>query len=185
MDHQEAVELEQQGKLLIGVERDMAHKFYTDVPLSTILEATGEAPYVEKAVVRFAQFFGPVALLASIVLGFYAFHWWGIVCLNACPVAYGVYSAFSAMGRSRLGGITVLLFASVGIHFFGGFDVPWVTGFAIALVFSLWCTRLLYCSATNFLRAFVIRNERAFHYLSDRLVLRETSEGILDGHTAN
>ena len=54
MEHKELIELEQQGKILIGVDRAMARKFYTDTPVSTITEETGEAPYFEKIIIWFA-----------------------------------------------------------------------------------------------------------------------------------
>ena len=81
MEHKEVIELEKQGKLLIGIDRAMAPKFYTNIPISKIQEETGEAPYFEKAIVWFAFLFSPTALIASIVLGFFAFSWWGIFSL--------------------------------------------------------------------------------------------------------
>jgi hypothetical protein len=70
MNHKNLVELEEQGKILIGIDRSMARKFYTDIPLKKIEEETGEAPYFEKIIVWIAFLFGPISLLASIILGF-------------------------------------------------------------------------------------------------------------------
>jgi len=173
MEHKELIELEQQGKLLIGVDRAMARKFYTDILIATIEEKTGEAPYFEKMTVWFAFLFGPIALISSIVLGFLAFGWWGVICLLLCPIVYFTYSSSSVMGSSKLTGITILFLIAVGVHFFGNLNSPWVTGFAGVFLFSLWCIRLLYCSVTLLLRNFVIRNERAYDYLSDYLVIRQ------------
>jgi len=172
MEHKELIELEQQGKILIGVDRAMARKFYTVTPISTINEETGEAPYFEKIIVWFAFLSGPLALSSSIVLGFFAFKWWGVICLVLCPIAFLVYSSLSARGDSKSIGITLLLLISVGVHFFGNFNMFWITLFVCAFLFSLWCVRVLYCSATLLLRCFVIRNRRAFEYLSDYLTIR-------------
>ncbi|MBW8034754.1 MAG: hypothetical protein FVQ79_03645 [Planctomycetes bacterium] len=173
MEHKELIKLEQQGKILIGVDRAMARKFYTDIPVSTINEETGEAPYFEKIIVWFAFLSGPIALISSIVLGFFAFKWWGVTCLVLCPVTFLVYSSLSARGDSKSIGITLLLFISVGVHFFGNLNMFWVTLFVCVFLFSLWCIRVLYCSATLLLRCFVIRNRRAFEYLSDYLTIEQ------------
>jgi hypothetical protein len=172
MEHKEVIELEEQGKLLIGVDRVMARKFYTDIPISKIEEETGESPYFEKMIVWLSFLFGPIALFSSIVLGFLAFGWWGVICLFLCPIVYFTYSSSSVRGGSKLIGITIFLFISAGIHFFGNLNIFWVTLFVCAFLFSLWCVRVLYCSATLLLRCFVIRNRRAFEYLSDYLTLR-------------
>lgn len=172
MEHKEVIHLEQQGKLLIGIDRAMARKFYTDIPISKIKEETGQAPYFEKIVVWFAFLFGPIALISSIVLGFLAFDWWGAICLVVCPILYFRYISSSVRGASSSIGVTIFLLISVGVHLFSNLKTPWITGFASAFLFCLWCIRLLYCSSTVFLRAFVIRNGRAFEYLSEYLVIR-------------
>jgi hypothetical protein len=46
MKHREIVQLEEQGRLIIGVDRVMARKFYIDIPISRIEKETGEAPYL-------------------------------------------------------------------------------------------------------------------------------------------
>jgi hypothetical protein len=173
MEHKEVIELEKQGKLLIGVDRAMARKFYTNIPISKIQEETGETPYFEKTIIWFAFLFGPIALITCIVLGFFAFSWWGISCMVLCPVAYFMYSSSSVLGDSKLTGITLLLFISIAIHFFGNLRTPWISGFISIFLLSLWCERLLYCASTFLLRAFVIRNARAFEFLSDYLVIRQ------------
>jgi hypothetical protein len=50
MKHREIVQLEEQGRLIIGVDRVMARKFYIDIPISRIEKETGEAPYLEKTI---------------------------------------------------------------------------------------------------------------------------------------
>lgn len=171
MEHKEVIELAEQGKLLIGVDRAMAREFYTNIPISKIQEETGESPYFEKMIVLFAFLFGPISLISSIVLGFLAFSWWGIISLVLCTVIYFAYSSSSVVAGSKLFGITLLLLTSLAVHFFAHLNTPWITGFACTFLFSLWCARLLYCSSTFLLRAFVIRNAKAFEYLSDYLVI--------------
>jgi hypothetical protein len=165
-EHQHLVQLEDEGKLLIGVDRVMARHFWTDVPIRTIKEETGEAPYSEKAVAYLAELLGPAALIGSLVLAFPAFGWFGVICLVACPAFWFLYIGLSVRGAAGMSGITVLLVASVGMHVFAGVGAPWMTGFVILFVSSLWCMRFLYYASTFLLRCFVIRNARAFRYLS-------------------
>ena len=172
MEHEEIIKLEKQGKLVIGIDRGMARKFYTSVPIARIDEETGEAPYTEKMIVLLSFILGPIAVLASILLGFFAFGWWGIISMVLCPVMYFGYQGTSSRGGSRIIGITIFLLISVGIHFLANLNAPLITGFAVVFIFSLWCARFLYCSSTFFLRAFILRNRKAFEYLSNYFVIR-------------
>lgn len=150
----------------------MARRFYTDIPIKKIKEETGEAPYFEKLIVWFAFLFGPISLMTSLIIGFLAFNWWGIICLIFCPFIYFAYSSSSVRGNSRMTGISILLVISACIYFFKVFDVPKIAGFITVFVLSLWCIRFLYCSSTFLLRNFVIRNEKAYQYLLQHLKIR-------------
>mgnify|MGYP006436845091 CR=1 FL=1 len=172
-DQNEDVQLEEQAKFLIGVDRIMARKFYIDIPISEIEEKTGEAPYFEKAIVWFSYLIAPVALISSIILIFIGLRWWGIFGLFICPLIYSKYASSSMVDGSKLIFITLLLLTSLIVHFFGDLNVPWITGAATLFIFALWCVRLLYCSSTYLLRAFVIRNEKAFEWLSKYLVIKD------------
>lgn len=172
VEHGKLIELEQQGRILIGVDRVMARKFYTDIPIPIIEEETGEAPYFEKMIVWLAFLVGPISLIASLVLAFFALQWWGVICVFLCPFVYFRYLSFSAKGDSSMIGITLFSIVVTCVHFLGAFDFPWITGFVTVFLFSLWCVRLLYCLSTIFLRNFVIRNARAFQYLSEYLIIK-------------
>lgn len=172
MNHKNLVELEEQGKIIIGVDRVMARKFFINISIKKTEEETGETPYFEKIIVWFAFLFGPISLLASIILGFWFFKWWGIICLIFFPLIYFACSSSSARGDSKMIGISILLLTSACIYFFKVFDIPKITGSAMVFIFSLWCIRFLYCSSTFLLRNFVIRNEKAYQYLRQHLKIR-------------
>jgi hypothetical protein len=173
VDHNDFIKLEEQGQLLIGIDRVMARKFYTDIPICEIEEQTGEAPYFEKAIIWFAFLSGPISLISSIFLLIFAIGWWGILGLVLFPVFYVMYSSCSVLGNSRLLGITILLFICVIFNFFANFNYPGITVAISVFIFSLWCVRLLYCSSSFLLRAFVIRNVRAYEWLLDYLVIQQ------------
>ena len=161
------------GGLMIGIDRAVARKFYTDIPLSKIEEETGEAPYFEKIVVWFAFLSAPVILLASFVLSVFAFRWWAALAIPVSIVIYFIFSGQSSMPRGGMLGISVLLAIAIGslfIDFITSSVAPW---YFITFVFSLWASRLVYFAATAFLRAFVLRNQRAFEFMGENIHIRE------------
>lgn len=161
------------GALLIGVDRAIARKFYTDIPLSKIEEETGEAPYFEKMVVWFAFISAPIALLASFVLSLLAFRWWAVLAIPLSVILYFFFQGQSSMpGRGMLG-ISILLALSVGTLFTGFFSSKLVPWYLIAVVFALWASRIVYCAATTFLRSFVLRNQRALEFIREHIHVRE------------
>lgn len=172
LEYEDIIRLERQGKILVGVDRPSARRFYTDIPMSEIEEKTGEAPYFEKIVVWFFFIAGPISLVFSIILGFLILKWWGILFLLLNPIIFFIYSSASVTGGARIYGISIILIVSICVNFFNIFENNLIPLLIMVLVFSLWCARSIYCSSTFFLRSFVIRNERAFQYLSDHLVIK-------------
>ena len=172
MNHKDIIELENQGEILIGIDRTMARKFYTDIPISEIKLKTDEAPYLEKTIIWFSFLSAPIALIFSILLSFIALKWLGIIFLFAYPIFYFLYSSVSARGNSKLTGITIIVVIFLIIHFAGFFDNSLITLLITIFLLSLWCIRILYCASTFFLRTFIIRNEKAFEYLKNYLVIK-------------
>ncbi len=60
LEHAEIVRDEDAGHLLIGIDRPVARKFYTDMSISSIEAETGEAPYLEKLLVFTCFIGGPI-----------------------------------------------------------------------------------------------------------------------------
>lgn len=167
------VEQAYSGALMIGIDRSVARKFYTDIPLSKIVEETGEAPYFEKMVVWFAFLSAPISLLGSFVLSVLAFYWWAALAIPLSMLIYSIFSGQSSMPRGGMLGISVLLALAIGslfTHLFASPFTPWY--FAVA-TFSLWASRLLYSTSTAFLRAFVLRNQRALEFVGEHIHIRE------------
>ena len=94
-EHAELVELEKQGKIIVGVDRPIARSFFTNVSVSKIEKATGYAPYFEKGTVFFFFLLGPVALIASLVVSVFAFGWWGLAAVVVGPILYVGYQSIS------------------------------------------------------------------------------------------
>jgi len=163
------VEQAYSGAVMIGIDRAVARKFYTDIPLCKIEEETGEAPYFEKMVVWFAFLSAPLALLASFVLSVLAFHWWAVLTIPLSVVVYFGFSGDSSMPRSGMLGISLLFALAIGSAFTDFFSSPFTPWYFITATFSLWALRLLYIAATVFLRIFVLRNQRAFELMGEHI----------------
>lgn len=161
------------GVLLVGVDRAFARKFYTDIPLSKIIEETGEVPYFEKLVVWLAFLSAPITLLASCILSVLAFRWFAILVIPVSIIVYFFFSGQSSMpGRGMLG-ISILLALAVGTLFTNLFSSQFVPLYLIAAVFSLWASRLVYCAAKTFILNFVLRNQRALEFIRDHIQVRQ------------
>ncbi len=176
VEFDELVRGEAAGQLLIGVDRAFARRFYTDVSLREIETRTGEAPYVEKMVVYCAFVGGPLVLLASLAQSAWLLGWWSALFIPlAAAVWAGVYGN-SARASARMRFISLIL-VSCAIGFAlsaGSLRVGW--GLALTYSAALWLARLLYVSATSFLRGFVLRNRRAWEWLEEHVVLKEVGE---------
>ena len=168
------VEQADSGELLIGIDRALARKFYTDIPSSKIEEETGERPYFEKMVVWFAFLSAPIALLASFVLAVLAFQWWAALAIPLSIVIYFGFYGQSSMPRGGMLGVSLLLALAISSLFIGFFSAPFPPWYFITVSYSLWATRLLYCAATVLLRAFVLRNQRALEFMSEHIQIRKT-----------
>jgi hypothetical protein len=173
-EHANLVRAEAAGTLLIGVDRPIARKFYTDVGVRDIQAKTGEAPYFEKLIV-FACFLGsPTALLAAIGLSVVNFHWWSIAIIPGLLFLWVCYYVASPRGDSGAGFITSVLGVSIAAYIFNPFGWSW-TPFLLCAVLAFWCGRFLYVASTFFLRAFVIRNHQAFNLFEDTIAIKRLS----------
>ncbi len=163
------------GSLLIGVDRSMARKLYTDVSLSRIEAETGEAPYFEKMVVLGAFVGGPVSLLASSVMAGLAFGWWAVLVIPVSIVVYFVFAGASSMPKQSMTGVSVVLALALLSLYLDWFPSDYVAWYTALVLFSLWNARLVYAAATHFIRAFVVRNRRAYEFLAPHIHLREAN----------
>lgn len=174
MKHERFTALYRQGKLAVYVDRKLARKFFTHIPVSMIQKETGESCYFERLIVWLAYLLSPVALIASLALGFFAFHYLGFISLIICPLVYVLFSSSSLRNQSGLPGISLLLIAAIVIHVLSPSRHFLITRFAVVYLFSLWSVRFEYCMAETLLKAFVFRNRKAYDYLSKYLMIQET-----------
>ena len=178
--HEEIVQREREGTILIGVDRIFARKFYTSTPTRTVQEMTGETLLMDRALVMSALVGGPLMLLGSAVLAAFVAGWWALLLIPTGLVVWMAYYGSSSIGGARLSLVSMLLVvAAVGL-FWSGSTVrsPW--GLALLYLSALWVGRFVYSGSTALLRGFVLRNPRAFQWLEASLTIRETcSEGSL------
>jgi len=161
------------GRVLVGVDRVFARKLYTDVPLSAIEEATGEAPYLEKLVVWFAFLASPLALLGSAVLAAFAFRWWALLIVPVACIWWILNRSMSVRGGSSIWFLTIAVIVAMSVQVMNLLPSSWMSGFMAAFAFAMWCDRLLYCASTFFLRSFVLRNPQALRAFGEGLTIRD------------
>lgn len=172
-EYKTLVEQVYSNALQIGIDRAVARRFYTHIPLYKIKEETGETPYFAKMVVWFAFLSAPVALIASFILSVLAFHWWAALAIPLSIVIYSLYYGQSSMPHGGILWISALLALAIGSIFtriFSSHFAPW---YFIAFNFSLWASRLVYIAAKMLLMAFVLRNQRAFEFMGEDIHIRE------------
>jgi len=172
-DYETLVRAAYDGRILIGVDRAFARRLYTDVATSAIKEATGEAPYLEKLVVWFAFVTSPLAIFGSAVSAVFAFRWWAILVVPIAFLWWMVNRSMSSRGGASLWFLTLAVIVAVSVHFMKLLSIPWMSGFVAVFTFAMWCDRLLYCAATVFLRAFVLRNQQALEAFGEGIEIRE------------
>jgi hypothetical protein len=170
-EHSQIVREESDGNLLIGIDRSFARKFYTDVPNRVVEEQTGETPYVAKFIVLVCLIASPLCFLAAAVLSVIYFAWWSILIIPVAAVLWLLYSGASSAGTTRIIGISIFAVAAIALQVFH--PISWsFTPFLLVLSLALWLNRFMYVAATFFLRAFVIRNHRAFAFVHENLTLK-------------
>jgi hypothetical protein len=170
-EHAQLIREQADGRLLFGIDRAFARRFFTDVPLRTIERATGEATYLEKLVVFGAFIAAPICLLIAGVFGVLYFRWWSILIVPVTIAVWLLFSGTSSMGGSRLFGISLVTLAGVALHVFGSFDSRF-TLFLLFVAAAFWLNRFMYLAATMFLRALIIRSHQAFSFLHDHITIK-------------
>lgn len=170
LEHDELVKQEAAGKLLIGVDRAFARKFYTEFPLKEIRKRTGEAPYFEKGVTFLCWSGSPSALLTTLVMSPFLLGWWSLLTIPLSILVWVGFSTNSSRGSAGLSFPTLILGSSIG---------SWSTGLLawrfslvlFSLAIAVWLGRLLYVATTVFLRGFALRNHLAFELVQDGITI--------------
>ena len=96
MEHSDLVKLESEGKLMIGIDRAFARKFYTDHSIRDIAELTGESPYLEKLIVNMCLFGSPIALITAGSFAIRLFEWWAFLVIPGLGAFWVVTYALSS-----------------------------------------------------------------------------------------
>ena len=165
------------GRIMIGVDRPFARKVYTKMSFSAIQQATGETPFIEKAVVLFAFVAQAIAILGAFVLAVFAFRWWAFLVIPVVAILWFYNMSRSSMGGASIRIHTVALIGALIIHFLKVLPNPWMSEFLIVFVFALWCSRLVYNASTFLLRECVLRNPRALEAFEEGITIREIRTG--------
>ena len=178
-EHAKLIELYSQDKCLLGIDRAFSRRFYTDIPLSVIEQNTGERCYFEKGLVMLVFIGGWLAILGTFIFSVIVFKWWSLLLILAGALFWFVYMPMSSRGTARLWPVSIFLAVTIIVYLldFLRDDVALVL---LTFLLALWCARFVYVGSALFLRAFVVRNFRAFNFVSelagDNMVVRYPEE---------
>jgi len=172
-EFQDIVLREQTGQVVIGIDRTVARKVFTDVSVASFQENIGEVPYLEKTLVFGAFIAGPLALLASAVLAIVSVGWWSALLIPAGVLTWVGYYSASSRGGARMTFAHLAMLVAVGGIIMAGPAKRDVWVLALAYATALWLGRFAYSAATVLVRRLVIRNRRAFDWLRGSLTIRE------------
>ena len=164
------------GKVLFGLDRMVARKFFMDIPIRNIKEQTGEAPYIEMFAVWTLQIASHLALLSTWVLAFFAFGWWSALAIPVSLAIYVIFVGLSSLPGHGLLGITIALAAIVVVAAVDVFPSKAIAWYFVVLLLSLWAARSVYSASWHFVRAFVLRNRKAFEMLSSHIDIRAAKQ---------
>jgi hypothetical protein len=164
-NHAEIVRREEQGEILIGIEPAVARKFFTDTKHQEIQQEIGEPLYIERFFVRLFFYLSGLSLLAGIVVSVLVIKWYSVVAIPLMLIGWFILSGKASMGKQKLGYPFVLVILSLILVYFlrsKGIAISiWIVLIPLPYFFS----QLTYKTATVFLRALSIRNEKAFNLL--------------------
>ena len=157
------------GKLLIGIPRPEARRFFTQLSLEEIAGLIGEHPFIEWLTVRSSWVLLHLAIPVSLFFAVLAFRWFAFLVVPVTICFMGFWWAGSSTGFRRLRWPLLLLVpAAVNLLFFsstGGLYFSLWFAVSAAAVFLITFT---YNAAGFFLRLLVLRNERAYRVCTER-----------------
>lgn len=169
-DHQTFRILAEQGKILVGIEPAVARKFFTDTAASVVQERIGEPITIERAAVRAAFVLGPLALLLSFYFAVVTFGWWSTLVIPVSVMIWFYHGGQVSLGHPKL----LLMTIAVGVLIWLCATEPRpIYGWLLAFVAAGYLDRIRYRSAVFFLRALIIRNQKAFELLSDTITIKD------------
>lgn len=169
------VEQVRRGDLLLGVDRAIARKLFTEIPLAAIRERLGWVPRYRAILVRTLFGLAPIALLASVSLSFASSWWLGLVALIALPAFYACYWGVSSGPTGGAYAISCLTFASAAGIFLDRLAPP--TLIAPTFLLSLCCVRMVYVLSASFYRDILLHDQRSYCTLSPSIGIK-TADGV-------
>lgn len=171
--HEALVQRWNDGQLLVGIERAFARDLFLRMPTAEFFRLTGEKPRFEKSVVWLAFVGSCGSLIGSLALLIPAGGWWSIALIPITLFWWCANLSMSVRGRSTMAVPSVAVVVALALHWSGALGRSWITRYLALFACSLWLGRLIYCASTEFLRNFVMRNERAMSAFAAGVTIRE------------
>lgn len=156
------------GQLLMGVDPAFARQFYTDLTNSQREQEVGDAQVNQSNTIRFFCGLESIAMLTAAIASGFAFHWWAALIIPALIVLWFFWKSTASVGCPSFIPSTLLIVLSWGVAFYFR---DRGTAFVVALVAAPLphlFSRMVYRTASDFLRQLAKGNSRAYVFFADR-----------------
>jgi hypothetical protein len=177
LEHTEFARRAYADEIIIGVEPALARRFFMDHTGDALERDIGERALVERAIVGAAFWLNGLAILASVPAAVFAFSWWSIAAVPVTVIALWGYHGSASVGRQKLCRVTLALIGAVGMCLMYPTYLRQCV-FLVSLTAAFFFARLTFASASLFVRALVVRNERAFNLLNETVVFVRSGTDI-------
>ena len=154
-----------EGKLVFGMPSDYAHRFFTEISCEALISKIGEGLRFQRFLIMLSMIISWWGFLISLPLAIWAFHWWAVAAIPAAAILkFGHLRRVPIGRRSIFREILVLAVATLSPPMFG-----WGTRIHVWLVLlaiSLLTGRLIYFLSSRMVKGLVLRNPKAYDFLS-------------------
>ncbi len=174
LDYPTFIERYREGKLVFGMPSDYARRFFTEISGEALISKIGEDLRFERFLIMLCMIISWWGFLISLPLAIWAFHWWAIVAIPAAAIFRYGHLRRGPIGRQSISfEILALAVATLGPPIVG-----WGTRIHVWLVLlaiSLLTARLIYFLSSRMVRGLVLRNPKAYDFLSRDLQVIDNS----------
>lgn len=158
------------GSLAVSASTIRSWRFFTRVEKEPLINAIGETLALERFSVIAAAVFACLSPLVSFWFAVKAFAWWSLLVVPAAIVFFVFWHGRSCRSRAMR---SFYLFSGVAVNWYMARTTPdWMT-FLLIYTFGLYCSRLTYTLAVEFMCALVIRNEQAWDFFFNEAFILE------------
>lgn len=157
------------GEIHIDVDPALARKFFFDSDIETINEEIGEKLSIESLLVNLCGLVAPILLIVEIILSIIALKWYSIIAIPIMVKVFYDIIGKTAIGRQGfIGSLIFIIICVILACYFKDMETI-MTVWLILLPLPFFVLNLMYTLASLFIHSLVLRNEKAFNLLKNKI----------------